>query len=105
MGRKMTIANHPGLLFWSLTSEATRHDAQKLLSAIVRDNVDELVGKFYSAFLSHDEASAFLSHSVVSERLSHSLRNWLLDLIATDPHGDLAAFDARQIKIGESMPD
>lgn len=87
--------------FWKTSSEATREAARGRLSAIVRQNIDGLVARFYENFLRDEEASAFLSHSVVHERLSHSLRKWLLDLIEADPHSGLDAFDARQIKIGE----
>lgn len=68
----MAISDHPGLFFWSGASEETRQEARALLGTIVGDDVEELVGKFYSTFLVHDEASAFLSHSVVSERLNLS---------------------------------
>lgn len=97
----MAISDHPGLLFWSRASEETRQKARALLSTIVGDDAEELVGKFYSTFLVHDEASAFLSHSVVSERLNVSLRNWLLELVRMDPDADLTSFDERQVKIGE----
>lgn len=67
----------------------------------MRQNIDGLVAMFYENFLRDEEASAFLSHSVVHDRLSGSLRRWLLDLVEADPHCNLDAFDARQIKIGE----
>ena len=69
----MTIQDNPGLLFWARTSEADQTEARNMLTAIITDNADFLVDRFYSTFLDHSEASAFLSHSVVSERLSHSL--------------------------------
>ncbi|TDR85142.1 GGDEF domain-containing protein [Enterovirga rhinocerotis] len=79
----------------------TRHHCRDLIVKIVDDNVDQFVGLFYNTFLSHQEASGFLTHSAVQKRLSHSLRRWLLDLVRTDPSGDLDAFDARQVQIGQ----
>ena len=98
---KLGISRRSGLSFWKTSSEAIRAAARGRLSAIVRQNIDALVARFYENFLRDEEASAFLSHTVVHERLSHSLRKWLLDLIEADPHAGLDAFDARQIKIGE----
>lgn len=91
----------PGLSFWSKSSQASREATRTVLTQIVEGNIDSLVTTFYSTFLSDPEGAAFLSHSVVHERLSHSLRNWLRDLVKVDPHNDLSAFEARQIKIGE----
>lgn len=97
----MQVDNHPGLLFLSQAPEATMSAARRRIEKIVDENAELLVSRFYSAFLSHPEASTFLSHSVVSERLSKSLHSWLVDLVRTDPRDDMAAFDARQVKIGE----
>lgn len=90
-----------GLQFSRTAPRDVTDAARRILAALVKDNVESLVGRFYEAFLADEEASAYLSHSVVHERLNHSLRNWLVDLIQVDPHADLAAFSARQIKIGE----
>jgi len=91
----------PGLTFWGTTSQAVRDAGKARLSKIVHGNIDRLAAHFYNTFLADAEASAYLSHSVVHERLSHSLRSWLVQLVGADPHADMAAFDARQIKIGE----
>lgn len=97
----MAISKRSGLSFWKTSPEATRTAARDTLSAIVRQNIDGLVARFYENFLRDEEASVFLSHTVVHERLSHSLRNWLLELIGMDPHSGLDTFDKRQVKIGE----
>ncbi|GHC71159.1 GGDEF domain-containing protein [Limoniibacter endophyticus] len=95
------MTEKPGLSIWESTPEASLVQSRGILTQIVHEHVDALVGKFYSVFLTHSEGSTFLSHSVVNDRLHSSLRRWLLDLVQTDPDGDLSGFDARQIKIGE----
>lgn len=100
-GAEMQVDRHPGMLFVNQAAEASLTAARQRIEKIVNDNAELLVSRFYSAFLSHAEASAFLSHSVVSERLSKSLHAWLLDLVRADPRTDMASFAARQVKIGE----
>ncbi|MEP9371165.1 GGDEF domain-containing protein [Mesorhizobium sp. KR1-2] len=97
----MTPDREIGLTFWNTTDQATRSKARTLLSGVIKERADDLVGLFYSAFLEDREASAFLSHSVVHERLSHSLKGWLFDLLEVDPETGLEAFDERQKQIGE----
>jgi diguanylate cyclase len=86
--------------FWQLGSNDEREAALELLSLIIKENAEQLVSTFYSAFLQHPEGSAFLTHSVVQERLSHSLRNWLLGLLEIDAV-ETEAFAQRQVHIGE----
>ena len=100
-GKRMAIKDRAGLFVWAHTEDTERQAALDILSAIVTDHAEELVNTFYATFLAHEEGSAFLSHAVVNQRLSLSLRGWLLDLMQADPHQDLTAFDARQVKIGE----
>ncbi|MBJ6986025.1 MULTISPECIES: GGDEF domain-containing protein [unclassified Devosia] len=87
--------------FWEVTTTEDQDAARAALTTIIKANTDRLVSIFYDIFLEDETASAFLSHGVVQQRLSPSLRAWMLDLMSAQPTGDLTAFNARQIKIGE----
>lgn len=97
----MTTPDTSNLPYWTALPSDMRERARDAIRAIVLENIDTLVGHFYSTLLEHPEASSFLSHSVVHERLSHSLRDWLRDLSDFGFAEDAAAFDARQTRIGE----
>lgn len=81
-------------------STAAAQDPQAVLAGIAAENADGLVDLFYGTFMQDAEGSAFLSHAIVQERLKPGLRRWLLELLASDPDGDRASFEAHQRAIG-----
>lgn len=81
-------------------SAAAAQDPQAVLAAIAAEHADALVDLFYGTFMQDTEGSAFLSHGMVQERLKPGLRRWLLELLASDPDGERARFEAHQRAIG-----
>lgn len=68
---------------------------------LIHDNAEALAADFYATLLQRRESRRYLDNSTVLTRLTTELTSWLRDAFSVEAFTDVAAFEARQERIGE----